>query len=492
MTGNNRQPRLFIFGWDAADWAVIEAGWKEGRLEHLRALADRGQSGTAMSTIPPITPPAFTSFLTGADPGEHGIFGFVTRGEGYQYLPVPGGARKVPTLIRRLDHAGYRTALVTFPFTYPAEPLLHGLVVPGWDDPEETLDSVHPAEAGRDLAQVVDRVPRRVQMKGLPDHEILAHMREANEIKERIVRWAVDRVDPHVFATVFSETDHASHKWWVEGDPPSQLIEVYDLVDQSMGRLIGDLVTEDDTVLMVSDHGSWPVHHLMHLAPLLADGGFLARGRGPSEDGSAGSFERVRMGRGVGDRDKRMIRLFARMDWANTKAFPLGDYVIGTGIYVNRPPFPIPAVSPDEYEDVRTGVIELLKDVPDPASGRPALGTMARREDVYRGSAISDAPDLVVDGIPGILPRLGRVLNFGEVFTEVVVGGHRQEGVFVASQDLGLRAQEPIEGLLPKVLSALSFELSDRVTGDGQLSEGYTAEQAQEIARHLQNLGYME
>src|SRR5688572_7380968 len=103
MSNADPRPRLFIFGWDAADWAVMEAGGRQGRLGNLRAICDRGRSGTAMSTSPPITPVAFTSFLTGVSPGEHGIFGFVGLGEGYEYVPVPGGARKVPTLIRRLD-----------------------------------------------------------------------------------------------------------------------------------------------------------------------------------------------------------------------------------------------------------------------------------------------------------------------------------------------------------------------------------------------------
>src|SRR5439155_3819025 len=80
-----------------------------------------------------------------------------------------------------------------------------------------------------------------------------------------------------VFAMVFSETDHASHRFWVTGDPPRELIDVYELVDATMGRVMKDLVHEDDTVLVVSDHGSWPVHHLVHIAPLLAEGGFLTR-----------------------------------------------------------------------------------------------------------------------------------------------------------------------------------------------------------------------
>jgi predicted AlkP superfamily phosphohydrolase/phosphomutase len=484
--------RLFVFGWDSADWAVIEAGWREGRLQNLRAIVDRGQSGTAMSTIPPITPLAFTSFLTGADPGEHGIFGFVTRGEGYEYLPVPGGARKVPTLIRRLDQAGYRTALVTFPYTYPAEPLEHGIVVPGWDDPEETFDSVHPPEVGRALAEVVPKIPRRVNIRAaIP--VLFAKMNEGAELKQRIARWVIDRLDPHVFAMVFSETDHASHRFWVEGDPPRELIDVYELVDTTMGRVMKDVVREEDTVLVVSDHGSWPVHHLVHIAPMLAEGGFLTRARAAGMDAKKRvDASDVLMGRGVGTRDKRRSSFFARMDWANTQAFPLGDSVIATGIYVNSPPLPIPAVAPDEYEDVRTAVTAYLSKIEDPGTGQPVFSTVARREDVYHGAAVSLAPDVIVDGVDGYSLQLGRILDFKALFTRVARGGHRREGMYAVNGALGLDAVEPIEGLLPKVLSALSFEVAERGDAESGLSEGYTEEQAREIERRLQGLGYME
>jgi predicted AlkP superfamily phosphohydrolase/phosphomutase len=483
------RPRLFIFGWDAADWAVIEAGWRQGRLENLRAICDRGRSGTALSTIPPITPVAFTSFLTGVGPGEHGIFGFVGLGEGYEYVPVPGGARKVPTLIRRLDEAGYRTATVTFPYTYPAEPLRHGVVVPGWDDPEETFDSVHPPEVGRALARVVPKVPRRMDV-WYREALFLAKIGEHAELKDRIARWVIDRADPQVFAMVFSETDHASHRWWLEGDPPQELIDVYDLVDATMGGLIKDLVREEDTVLVVSDHGSWPVHHLIHLVPLLAVGGFLA----PAPRGATATAPRAPRARPasrLNANEGGTARILStRLDWSHTKAFPLGDHVIVTGIYVNRPPFPSPAVDEDEYEDVRAKVAALLQQVEDPVSGGPAFSTMTPREELYQGGAVSLAPDLIVDGVPGCSPHLGRFLKAGELFSEVHIGGHRREGMYAVDTPMDLQEVEPIEGLLPKVLEALGFDLPD--TADQHSPEGYSAEQAKEIEDRLRDLGYME
>ena len=484
------QPRLFVFGWDSADWAVIEAGWRQGRLQNLRTIVDRGQSGVALSTIPAITPPAFTSFITGTNPGEHGIFGFVTRGNGYEYYPVPGGARKVPTLFKRLDQAGYRTALVTFPYTYPAEVLEHGIVVPGWDDPEETFDSVRPAEAGRELAAAIPKVPRQMNLRATENvlHEKFA---EHVDLRERIARWVLDRADPQVFAMVYSETDHASHRWWLEGDPPTELIDIYDQVDASMGRLMAHAVHDEDVVLVVSDHGSWPVHHLVHLAPILAEGGFLTparRGAGAAAPAARSAPSGPR-GRLNANESGRQRGISARFDWGRTFAFPLGDHVIATGIYVNRSPFPSPTVAADEYEDVRSKVAALLSEVEVPDSGGRAFAVVSPSEELYHGGAVDSAPDLVVEGSPGCSPHVSRILNFRDPFTEVKVGGHRREGMYAVSTPLGLDQTELLEGLFPKVLGALSFRPAalERVT-----SEGYSDDEARDIEERLRGLGYME
>src|ERR1041384_7764958 len=98
MSAGRGRGRLYIFGWDGADWAVIEEGWRQGKLQVLRTLAKQGQHGVLQSTNPPLTPPAWTSFITGTNPGVHGIFGFVTVDrETHRMRLVPGGARRVAT-----------------------------------------------------------------------------------------------------------------------------------------------------------------------------------------------------------------------------------------------------------------------------------------------------------------------------------------------------------------------------------------------------------
>ncbi len=68
--------RVLLIGLDGATFDILTPMMDQGRMPHLRELIDGGASGTLMSTIPPITPAAWTTFMTGKGPGRHGILDF--------------------------------------------------------------------------------------------------------------------------------------------------------------------------------------------------------------------------------------------------------------------------------------------------------------------------------------------------------------------------------------------------------------------------------
>src|SRR5438445_316217 len=107
----------------------------------------RGTWGRLRSTVPPATFPAWTSLVTGVNPGRHGIFDFSARVPGtYRVRFVNGSHRRAPALWTRFSAAGRRVAVLTVPATYPPEPVA-GVMVSGFDSPLATaIDGsfVHP------------------------------------------------------------------------------------------------------------------------------------------------------------------------------------------------------------------------------------------------------------------------------------------------------------------------------------------------------------
>src|SRR3989304_4994575 len=71
--------KVVLIGLDGGTYRVLNPLMEEGRLPNIARLIKGGAHGTLLSTIPPVTAPAWTSFLTGKNPGKHGIFNFLRK-----------------------------------------------------------------------------------------------------------------------------------------------------------------------------------------------------------------------------------------------------------------------------------------------------------------------------------------------------------------------------------------------------------------------------
>ena len=79
--GKPRFQRIVILGLDGLDHGLTQRLLAEGKLPHLAALRDRGSFHPLASTLPPISPVAWSTFQTGVNPGKHNIFDFLTPDE---------------------------------------------------------------------------------------------------------------------------------------------------------------------------------------------------------------------------------------------------------------------------------------------------------------------------------------------------------------------------------------------------------------------------
>ena len=131
--------RTLCLGLDGATPQFLFRWMEEGHLPNLAALRDRAEWGALRSTRPAMTLPAWSSFLTGTLPGEHGIFDFTMREPGTGRLRVVDARDRMrPTIPEVLSAAGERIGSFFFPTTWP--PIgLSGGQVSGFDSPVATL-----------------------------------------------------------------------------------------------------------------------------------------------------------------------------------------------------------------------------------------------------------------------------------------------------------------------------------------------------------------
>src|SRR6185369_7267600 len=245
---------LVVVGLDGATLDLIRPWIADGTLPHLARLCDRGAWGRLRSTIPPATFPAWTSLVTGVNPGRHGVLDFTERVPGtYRVRFVNGGRRRAAALWTRCNAAGRRSAVLTVPGTYPPEPV-DGVMVSGWDSPLTTAADgsfVHPRGFYDEMTRVVGgRLPfadfqEIAAGPGWHAHA-LAQLVDGVARRTRLVRHCLRDCD--VLMVVYGESDTVAHHFWRFHDPQSPrfapspfreaIRQVYRILDTALGEII--------------------------------------------------------------------------------------------------------------------------------------------------------------------------------------------------------------------------------------------------------------
>lgn len=77
--GENSSSRVIVLGFDGLEPELLRRYMDQGRLPNFSRLAREGVFHELQTTIPPQSPVAWASFITGADPGAHGVYDFIRR-----------------------------------------------------------------------------------------------------------------------------------------------------------------------------------------------------------------------------------------------------------------------------------------------------------------------------------------------------------------------------------------------------------------------------
>lgn len=469
---------LLIFGLDGATFNVIRPLVAEGRLPALGHMMREGAWGPLRSTTPPVTFPAWTSFMTAVNPGRHAIFDFSRREPGsYRVRFLNATHRKAPTIWRLMSDAGRRVAVLGLPGTYPPEPVA-GVMVSGFDTPV-TLRAGRDFCFPRELYDVIRRFggfPFAEFQEAAVDRQwysrALDSLLAGIERKVRLAKHLLASEQYDCFLLLFGESDTVSHHFWRFWDPESPRFEaqaparlreavasVYEALDAAVGEITG--LIPDADVMVVSDHGFGGVGtRAVRINRRLASRGLLSwrAGRARGET-AAGRLRRAALRWVPEGMQARLFRLgggwmparvetairFGGIDWSRTVAFS-EELNYAPAVWLNvEGREPAGTVPTRDYEATREQVIRDLLAWRDPDSGEPVVARAWRREEVYRGPWVHLAPDILLElATPGgysyvVLPSEARDgPDVEEVAAQMegrlggLSGSHRPDGVFLA------------------------------------------------------------
>lgn len=528
MAKSLEDERLLIIGWDGADWEIIDDLIGRGCLPNLAAMIEDGARGDLSSTIPSHSWAAWSTFLTGMNPGEHGVYDFVEMHptDLGRRVPVSSSSIKATTFFESLSQAGHEVRVANVPVTFPPTPV-RGRMISGVAIPPGTR-FVYPDDWAHELkrrAAFPINGMEWTRYKKQPE----ALVEEAQRfIEERTAsfeillegRWKVatcvyvapDRLQ-HPFGAYLLPS-HPDHDALKETMLAESIRGVFRVLDRQIERLRAMAGPNTTTVLM-SDHGFRPVSRGWNLGAVLGTLGFAPPRR------AAGAINTVRRSslvsaiakRRLGRAVKQRVRAPSRIDWKKTVAY---QSILGFGVSVNlRGREPNGIVHPRDYERTCEEVRDALLEFKDPETQSAPVGTVLPKEEVYQGRHVDLAPDLVVGS--------EKLWAFSQIdkttsWIDWPTGAHRRRGILVASggrtvsghlgerdiadiaatalafcdvshSSLDGRSIEQIAGREPKVGNRQEILASP---SNNARPPKLSDEEEESIARHLRSLGYIE
>ncbi|HNB52800.1 MAG TPA: alkaline phosphatase family protein, partial [Anaerolineales bacterium] len=132
---------ILLLGLDGATFDLLNPWFAQGALPHLARLKNQGSAGILQSTLPPVTAPAWASFLTGKHPHHHGVLDYFA-GRAGEYRMISGNDIRGQTVWDILSAYGKTVGVLNVPMTYPPR-AVNGFLIPGLPTPDS--GQTHPA-----------------------------------------------------------------------------------------------------------------------------------------------------------------------------------------------------------------------------------------------------------------------------------------------------------------------------------------------------------
>lgn len=502
--------KLLILGLDGATFDLIRPWANESKLPNLARLMQEGTHTDLLSTLPPVTSPAWPSFMTGCNPGKHGVFDFI-QPSGDSYSLVNATRIQKPTIWQILSNMGYRVGVLNVPVTYPPQPI-NGFMISGILSPKQgticyprDLIDRHQAELG------AYRISPNIQYK--PGNE-KAYIDDIYSLIHAHGKWAVHLMQNEpvdVLMVHFIALDIMMHALWRLMDDnhprhePSKFQDAilggYQLVDSYVGQMLNLLPPDAHTITM-SDHGFGPLNRIVNLNNFLMERGFLKLNRSPVTLLKSLAFklglspaviyrlvEKIglqNMATKVSKNTRNQVLgkflNYDNVDWRQTVAYSMGH--VGQ-IYLNmvgREPHGI--VTQASYKRTRQDVVAALQALRD-ENGRSLITKIILREETYHGPYTAKGPDihLILDDYNIIAYPL--FATNGKIVTEQIRGDsgcHRREGIVIAcgpqfKQNVQLPISADIIDLAPTIFALLGEPVPQHM--DGAVLVDFFAKQPQ-------------
>ncbi|MCU4754215.1 alkaline phosphatase family protein [Halobacteria archaeon AArc-curdl1] len=362
----DEKPRVAFIGIDGVPYSLLADN--RDRFPAFDALATEGTAAEISSIVPPESSACWPALSTGVNPGETGVYGFQDREIGTYETYVPMGREVQATrLWDRVTEANRNATVLNVPVTFPPQRdiqrMVSGFLSPGLDK----------AAFPEDVRQHLESIEYRIDVNPKLGHEAdkTAFIEDAHETLDarfEAFRHYLEEDDWDLFFGVFMTTDRVNHFLFKDyeqnGEYHDEFLEFYEKLDDYIGQ-IRDLLPDDVTLVVASDHGFTSLEYEVHFNEWLRQEGWL-------------SFDT--------DSPQELADI---ADETRAYSFIPGRFYLN--LEGREPRGSVPEA---EYDDVRDELRGMLESLEGP-NGNPVVDRVVDKETAFRGEHDDIAPDLV-------------------------------------------------------------------------------------------------
>ena len=470
---------IITIGLDCATWDLIKPWANAQELPNFMRLIEEGTTASLKSTYPPVTPVAWPSIFTGKNPGMHGIFGFTDSDPLSLKIPrISYNYMKCKPIWDILSENGKKVCLVNIPFAFPPSKV-NGIMTSGMRTPSINSEFTYPEELKKELLEKFDFIPD-YGADVYKDKETfcIAHDKGLEE-NLKMSLYLLRKKSWNFYMFIPAEIDHVQHFFWDDMDEShplhndktsekysNKILEYYKKFDEYLGKII-DYMDDDTILIVVSDHGSGPLHKEIALNEWLRKEGYLKL---KESDGI--NYQRLikKIFSKIGLDTEKIKSLFHRLglsryiissplflremipskepkmwdiDWEKTKAYAHQSF---GQIYINKNVLK-DSSSTMEYENLRTDIIKRLYELKDPDTGSNVVKKVYKKEDLYSGPNLSIAPDLYVVPITETYEFVKMFSKDGSIFSPPRLPGHHNENGILIFYGKGIKEGKEIRNI---------------------------------------------
>jgi len=438
-----------VFGLDGAHFELLEHWIEDGHLPNIERAIETGVSTDLRSVLPPVTSPNWKAYATGKNPGKIGIFWWENIDTKNERVYYPSDRKHTNTEFWELIAEDEPIGVIGVPTTYPPKQVDEFLVA-GAPDGKNT-GYTHPLELESRLDEEFEyRVRKHNRLDGDRDaaaEEIL----ELIDSRFTVAETLREEYDVSFLQVTTFYINSLQHYLWDD----EYTFRGWQIIDEHLGQFLD----ENCNVVLMSDHGSNPIRTVFYINSWLESNGYLA-----TDTDVADTFYRV------GITKDRLVQLTNKLgltalakrvaprtllqylpdssgtvnkegktdavDWQATDAIASGQ----GPIYLTA------ERGTERYHRIRDRLQSDLESVSGPKDN-PVADTVYEGENVYSGTYIEEAPDLVIDQAPGVhIPGgIGREAVFTEPTDEGWCAENKRQGLFVATgPDFATGTHNPI------------------------------------------------